>query len=1400
MSPKKRRPVPSSPTATDAIQEPGTPGPSPFPIVGVGASAGGLEAFRQMLGALPIDTGMGFVLVQHLSPTHASMLSEILGRTTAMPVMEVRDEPQVEPNHVYVIPPDRKMCIVKGGLRLLPREGLGELRSVDYFLHSLAEDQGSLAIGVILSGTATDGTLGLQEVKAAGGITFAQDDTAQQSGMPRSAIASGCVDFVLSPEKIAAELGRIAQHPRMARAPAPKPEAPPENADGADLAVVQKLLRDVTGVDFSQYKPNTFHRRITRRMVLRQMRTLEEYVSFLESDPVEVQALYQDILISVTSFFRNPEMFEALKAKVFPVLFKGRSPQQPLRVWVPGCSTGEEAYSLAIAIAEFAESSGSHLPVQIFATDLNETVIVKARKGVYPKSIADDVLPERLRRFFAEVDGQYRVAKAIREQCVFARHNMLTDPPFSQIDLIACRNFLIYLEASTQKRLVPLLHYALKPNGFLVLGSSETAATYRDLFEVEDSQHKIFKSKPGKRRLTQGWGDGQSRAPEPIGRIAPGPDRTRGTAADVLIEAERILLAKYAPPSVVIDAELEILQFRGDTGPYLAPTPGKASLNLLKMAREGLPLALRAAIFKARKEATSIRKEGLRVHSGGRLRGVHVEVIPLKKGPVDEGAFLVLFEEAAPSSSAPKLKGKKSKGNDPADPAANSTEEGETEELQGVRLTEELRVTREYLQSVIEQQEAANEELQSASEELQSANEELQSVNEELETSKEEIQSTNEELSTVNEELQNRNLELNQSTNDMVNFLGSVDAAIVMLGPELGLRRFTPAAEKILNLIPSDLGRPIGHVKLTIDLPELETLLREVMDSLRVVEREVQDKNGHWYLLRIRAYRTLDNRVDGAVMMLVDIDRLKSAHQFAKNIVATVRESLLVLDADLCVQTASQSFYQTFQVTPEETESHLLYDLRDRGGRHPWDLPALRRRLGEVLAENGSFEAFEVEQEFDPIGHRVLLLNARRLVHQNGDTPLILLAIEDITERKALEAALSRRVEELAAADRSKNDFLALLSHELRNPLAPLRNALNLLEVEGAEKDAILHARDIMHRQIRHMVRLIDDLLDVSRITRGKVLLRKEPVELAPLLARAVEAVQHAIDARGQELTLVLPREPIYIDADAIRIEQIFGNLLHNASKFTPPGGHIEVTAERASEALDPREIMVRVKDDGIGIDPDMLPRVFDLFVQAQRSLDRSQGGLGIGLTLVKSLVELHGGTVEARSAGLGRGSEIVVHLPLSLHAVFEVERNGSADRQTAVDRDSAAGLGRRVLVVDDNVDTAESMVLLLRLRGHEVQVAFSGPAALEAAAAFEPEIVLLDIGLPGLDGYEVARSLRQDRKAKLVLVALTGYGQEEDRRLAREAGFDYHLTKPVDPAVIYELLELREQQAEVPS
>ena len=1377
---RRKRPSPSEnrPGSPARVEDPAenagalTEG-SPLPVVGIGASAGGLEAFTQMLRALPVDTGMAFVLVQHLAPTHASLLAEILSRTTSMPVTEVHDEPQVQPNRVYVIPPDRNMIISGGALQLLPREAAhGQHRPIDLFLRSLAEDRRDRAIGVILSGTATDGTLGLAEIKAEGGITFAQDDTAQQNSMPRSAVASGCVDFVLSPAEIASEIGHIARHPHVApAAPARRKAAESEPHPGEILEIVRR----VKGVDFTQYKASSLNRRIHRRMILHKLAAIEDYARFLQQNPGEVEALYQDILINVTSFFRNPATFAALKAMVLPNLFKDRSRHEPLRIWALGCSTGEEAYSIAITFAEFAEAQGSPIPIQVFATDLNQAGIEKARAGMYPPSIEHDVSPERLRHFFSKVDGGYRISKTIRDMCVFARHNVLTDPPFSQIDLISCRNLLIYLEPALQRRVVPLLHYALKPAGFLLLGSSETIGSYRDLFEVADGGHRCYVKKPSSRKLAFGPSAGSR-----LGRGDPvsGPARRSPAEDDVQKEAERILLTRYVPPGVLVNADLEILQFRGDTGSFLAPSPGKASLNLLKMARKGLAVTLRAAVNKARKENATVREEGLQVDSGDGLREVHLEVVPVKGGSAGAGGFLVLFQEPARGEATA------------ARPPARAAAETEDSEGENTRLAQELTATREYLQSVIEQQEAANEELQSANEEAQSANEELQSINEELETSKEEIQSGSEELATVNDELQNRNAELSLLNNDLFNLLSSVQMAIVIIGQNLRIRRFTPKAEEILNLLPSDLGRPISDFKLNFSALDLQPLLAEVIGTASPRECEVQDRNGLWYLLRIQPYRTLENKSDGAVIMLVDIDKLQRAREYAESIVATVRESLLVLDADLCVQTANQSFYQTFQETPETTEHRYLYELGDG----QWDIPGLRRLLEEINPENTGVEGFEVELELPRIGRKAMLLNARRFVQESGQRPLTLLAIQDITQHKELERALNQRVEELAAADRSKNEFLALLAHELRNPLAPLRNAVEVLENPGADRAAAERARDMMGRQIQNMARLIEDLLDVSRITRGEVRLRRERIELAAFLERAVELIHHLIEERGQKLALSLPGEPVYLNADPTRMDQIFGNLLNNASKFTPRGGHLWVTAELVSDDREaPCEIVVRVRDDGAGMAPETLPRVFDLFMQADRSYDRTGGGLGIGLTLVRRLVELHGGSVEARSEGPGKGSELVVRLPVLPHRSLEPERQGdSADRAAAGSAPPPAGYSPpgRVLVVDDNVDTAESLALLLRLRGYEVKIAYDGPEALATAGSFHPEAVLLDIGLPGLDGYQVARRLRQRRRnARVLLVAMTGYGQEDDQRLAREAGFDHHLTKPVDPQVIYELL-----------
>ena len=832
----------------------------PFSVVGIGGSAGGIEAFTQLLKALPENTGMAFVFILHMGHQQKSVLPEIVGRSTEMPVSEVDREMKIEPNHVYIISPGTDLALQNGTL-VPSRDGheKGTRKSVDHFFASLAAERGHQAIGVVLSGSASDGTLGLQQIKSEGGITFAQDGTAQHDSMPSHAIATDCVDFVLPPEEIAGEIARISRHPLLAAGAV----EPVEILPAVDTAVVIEALRAATGVDFSHYKRNTLHRRISRRMVLQRIERPEEYVTFLKSTPGELEALYQDVLIGVTSFFRDPETFDSLKSGVFPSLVAERARSEVVRIWALGCSTGEEAYSLAIAFSEFAEATRRPFPLQVFATDLNNKGIDMARAGFYPRRILDDVGNERIRRYFVEADGGYRVRKSIRDACVFARHNILTEPPFSRIDLISCRNLLIYLGPEMQQRVIPILHYALRPNGHLLLGKSETIGTFRDLFDLVDARHKIYRKKAVPARLMlsgvaphirpQGNGVAEERK-----RAAEGP---APNLLDVQKEAERLILMRYAPASVLVNADFDILQFRGNTGAYLAPAPGRASLNLIKMLREGLLVPVRNLLSKARKDGMPARKNGLSFRSNGGYRDVAIEVIPLRGAAHGSPNYLVLFEETEPADRKARLK------REEAEAAADEDEQQ--------NLKQELSATREYLQSVIEQQEAVNEELQSANEEIQSSNEELQSINEELETSKEEVQSSNEELSTVNEELNHRNAELSQTNNDLINLLASVQMAIVMVGADLRIRRLTPAAEKMLNLIPADVGRPVRDLNLNISLPDLARHLEEVIDTVTAREFEVLDKQDRWHLLRLRPYRTVDNVIDGAVITLIDIDSVR---------------------------------------------------------------------------------------------------------------------------------------------------------------------------------------------------------------------------------------------------------------------------------------------------------------------------------------------------------------------------------------------------------------------------------------------------------------------------------------------------------------------------------------------
>jgi two-component system, chemotaxis family, CheB/CheR fusion protein len=1353
-----------------------------FPIAGIGASAGGLEAFKQMLEAVPANTGMAFIFIQHLSPNHPSSLAAILGRTTPMLVTEVKDENPVLPNRVYVIPPGQDMTISSGRLRLSPREIHGQHRPIDLFLHSLAEDRKHLAIAVVLSGTGNDGTIGLQAIKAEGGITFAQDASAQHDSMPRSAIVSGCVDFVLSPAEIGREITRIARSSLVASS-----RGPEEAKSEPNRAGIVKILHQATGVDFSSYKGTTLHRRIARRMVLHSIESFADYATHLHQNPGEVEALYRDILIHVTRFFRDADSYEALKTEVFPELIKNRTPDSAVRIWSLGCSTGEEAYSLAISFAEFVESTGVRMPAQIFATDLNEVSIQKARVGAYPKYIAQDISAERLRRFFYEADGNYRISKSIREMCVFSRHNVLADPPFARMDLVSCRNLLIYLQPELQQYLMAILHYALNPAGFLWVGASETIGSYRDWFETKDSKHKIYMKRAGSRpaevRLRLQRKSAMQADFEPSELRPREFERTQ-----LYREGDRILLARYAPPSVLVSSELEVLQFRGDTSPYLAAAPGKATLNLLRMLREGLLPGLHAAIARAGTERAPVRQENLQVKTSGGFRQVTVEVIPINTIRPNETGFLILFAEPVVNLSTPLPEDQLSSR--PVETGAGKKElaRSVTAEERISQLSQELAETRAYLQSVIEQQEAANEDLQSANEEVQSANEELQSVNEELETSKEEIESSNEELATVNDELNNRNLELSLLNNDLNNIFDNVEMPVILVGRDLRIRRFTKYAEQTLNLNAADLGRPIGQIQLSVAVPEMPSLLMETIDQVAAREREFQDRSGRWFSLRIRPYKTLENKIDGAILALIDIDTIKRTQRLAENIVATVREPLLVLDANLRVQAASRSFHQLFQLTPEATEGQFFYEL----GEGQWNDPDLRRRLEQVWEKDESFSDFSITRDFAGLGRRIMVLNARPLLQDNQQKPLILLAIEDVTSREELqiarltEAERTGRAEELVRANRNKDAFLAMLAHELRNPLAPLSNAAEILATPDIDATSIENARKVVQRQLRHLTRMIDDLLDISRITQDKIELQRSRIDLISTLKGAAQLSRRHLEDRGQTLDFPIPEEPIYLEGDETRLEQVFGNLLNNASKFSDPGAVISLQVEPPATEDQARSVIVRVRDTGVGIDPEVLPHVFDLFIQGNRALDRSHGGLGVGLTLVKRLVELHGGTVEAHSEGTGRGSEVIVRLPVLLNPAGEAP----SSLKSASPKSDRLSPRRRLLVVDDHEDSVTMMAAVLRAKGYDVATARNGTAALEIATSFSPDLVILDIGLPEIDGYEVARRLRKiPAMADTFIVALSGYGTEQDQGQAYEAGFNYHLTKPVPPATLLEFL-----------
>jgi two-component system CheB/CheR fusion protein len=1188
----KRRP---GTVVRPAVEEPGEAGTLPV-VVGVGASAGGLEAFTELLSHLPDDTGMAFVLIQHLDPKHESHLAELLSKTSKMPVCEVKDETRARANHVYVIPPRCNLGISDGVLHTPPRPASGRNMPIDSFFCALAAERGSKAIGVVLSGSASDGTLGLQAIKAADGITFAQEiRTAKFDSMPRSAIAAGVADFVLPPAGIARRLVVIARDAQVPIEPREAIEPPGD----AELATILHLVRSATGVDFTHYKHSTLARRIKRRMTLRGFENLEDYSRDLEQNREEATALCENCLITVTGFFREPAVFEELKEKVFPALVENRKPEDPIRIWVPGCATGEEAYSIAISLMEFLEDAKVRVPFEIFATDISETAIEKARAGTYKDSEVAHVSPQRLARFFTRTERRYQIAKIIRDVCVFARHNVAQDPPFSKLDLISCCNVLIYLGAVLQRKVLSILHYSLKPTGFLVLGPSESIGTLSDSFHQVEKTHKIYCMQPAAKPPAPRQSEGRRAE----GRVEIRKRIAEGRAGpDVLREADRLVLAEHGPPGAIVDDEMNIVQVRGRTAPYLELSPGEPTQNLLKLAREGLIAGLGKAIGAARRTNATAKESGFRIEDGGQLKDVAIKVIPFRDSSSSkERYFLVLFEDAGPNGG-PRVIDK---------PAIEDNAGSD-------RLRRELVATKEYLQSIVEDNATTLEE-------LRAANEEAQAGNEELETAQEELESANEELNTLNEELKISNVELSKVNRDLTNLLESISIPLVMVGRDLRIRRFTRAMEPMLNLIASDVGRSITDLQPQMELPDLRRLLLDAMEGGNRKPRDIRDSNGRWYSLRILPSMGPDGKTDGAVLMLIDIDAARRGLDFAEAIVETVREPLVILSQNLQVMKANKAFYDTFRAAPEETEGRLIYDL----GNGQWNIPKLRELLENILPAHATFRNFEVTHQFEHVGRKVMLLNASEIFNPNAQARTILLAIEDVTDRKQAE-------EELRTTNAELQHFAYALTHDLQEPLRMVVNFTELLGREyagklGEEADKLISYSVEGALRIEALLKALLAYWEVNGRERDSF----ASIDCSAVLAKALLNLQAAIAESGAIVT----SDPLpTVVAEEVMLIQLFQNLISNSIKYRSEEiPRIHVSAEKAGEGW-----LFAVRDNGIGIDPQDTGRVFGMF---RRLHGTEIPGTGIGLALCKKIVERKGGRIWVESEA-GRGATFKFTIP----------------------------------------------------------------------------------------------------------------------------------------------------------
>ncbi len=1326
-----------------------TSGKSPSFIVGVGASAGGLDAIERFFDNLPRETGMAFVIVQHLSPDFKSMMDELLARHTELPIHLVEDGMPVEADHVYLIPSKAEMIIAGGRLLLSEQErGADRTLPIDVFFRSLAQDCGTRAIAVVLSGSGSDGSRGIRDVHEAGGLVIVQDvDSAQFDGMPRTAADSGLAHWVLAPT----DMPRVIFEHAARRGQRPQ-DAHPQSTEGAGVSAVYRMLQEEFGLDFTHYKPSTVTRRIERRLALARTQDIDEYVRRLRSERSELDVLYRDLLIEVTHFFRDEQAFRVLEEQVLPDLLRREPREAPLRFWVAGCATGEEAYSLAILLEDVMAKLGER-PVKIFATDVHRGSLDLAARGLYTKEALAGMSEERLGRYFTKYGDRFQVVPELRQRIVFAQHNVIKDAPFTRVDLITCRNLLIYLQPAAQQKVLSLFHFALNRQGMLFLGPSETVGALARGFDTLDKHWRIYRKRT------------EARIPVDT-RLQPTPPagpRAAAAAAAVqptggryslsqLLGTYDVLLERVMPPSLLVNERSELVQSFGGASRFLRHRDGRQVLDVLELVEPELKMILVGGLKRALLEPSPIVYRSVRIpeREGNRSYKVTIQRIGSRGGGAPH--LLVAFEPVQATEAVTP---------------GTEIEMDQVSHDQLHAMEEELSHTKESLQSAIEELETSNEELQASNEELQTSNEELQSTNEEL-------QSVNEELYTVNAEYQRKIGELTEMSNDMDNLLASTEIGTIFLDSQLKIRKFTPQVAEAFGLVPHDVGRPIETFGHRMHHPELVADLRQVLQTGKAVERDLGTVDGRAFFIRVLPYRK-KGEVAGVVITLIDVSGLKTAEDalfheryLLNSLLASTPDAIYFKDARGRMIRANRAMAERLGLeSPEAAVGKTALEL-------PNQQVALElHRQDEGVLRTGEAHHYKLERrtgtgERDPGWDLVTRLPLR---DRDGATVGVAAMFRDVTEQKLTDEKIQDGV-------RRRDQFLAMLSHELRNPLGAIVTATALLKAPRAPNGKTHRFLDILERQAEQMAHLLDDLLEASRVTQNKIHLKKRAVDLRAVARETADGVRPLMEARGLEFTTEIDDTALWIDGDPARLQQIQANLLNNAAKYTASGGSVllQVTRENG-------EAVIRVKDDGVGIPADMLESVFDLFVQSTRTLDRAGGGLGVGLTMVRSLVAMHDGTVTVHSDGEGKGSEFVVRLSLT-------DKRPEPEPPTVeTPRRHPLREGDRIVIVEDSADSRDLLCELLTDEGFACDTAESGPAGLTLIERTGPAIAILDVGLPEMDGFEVARRLRRDpRHAHLFLIALTGYGQATDRAAARDAGFDEHLVKPVN---VDELLRL---------